>query len=427
MTRHPEFRLWPCHSLIDGSKIVAFRSAKEPLLSRSERLQYTATRLFSRDRTLGLRISTALLLTVIALAWPIAAAAQTGLDWRPDKTWVFAVGVLEYQHPDVWRNQPAAKAHRRDVQLVEHFRQSGIPAAQIVYLQDREATQQQIRQSLARLLQRTRQGDLLILYYTGHGSRDHQTREVHFVNYDAKDGSTAWSVVEIAKIVDQGFQGDKALLMADCCYSGALAEELRRHDRRVPFACLCSSFSHNSSTGNWTYTDAILKGLRGHPAVDLNGDGQVEFSEIAAYSELDMAFIEKQKSVSAISPHFPVSWKLATTAGRAKPRLGERLEVHWRDKWYRAQIFDVKENQFHITYVNFDSSWDEWVGSDRIRPYRPKEFSKGENVDVYWAHDQKWYPATIRRAWYGLHFVHYEGYAEEYDDWVPPDAVRPRR
>ncbi|HEY2249965.1 MAG TPA: caspase family protein, partial [Planctomycetaceae bacterium] len=200
-------------------------------------------------------LSTALVAAFYSLAWTFGAAADSGLDWRPDKTWVFAVGVLEYQHPDVWRNQPAAKTDRRDVQLVEHFRKTGVPAAQIVYLQDREATQKHIRQSLAQLLERTRQGDLLILYYTGHGSRDHKTREVHFVNYDAKDGPTAWSVAEIAKTVDQGFQGEKALLMADCCYSGGLYDELKRHDRRVPFACLCSSFSHNSSTGNWTYSD----------------------------------------------------------------------------------------------------------------------------------------------------------------------------
>lgn len=370
------------------------------------------------------RLSAALIIVSVCLGWTFEAAAETGLDWRPEQTWVFAVGVLEYQHPDVWRNQPAAKTHRRDVQLVEHFRQAGIPAAQIVYLQDREATQKHIRESLAHLLKRTRQGDLLILYYTGHGSRDHKTREVHFVNYDAKDGPTAWSVAEIAKTVDHGFQGDKALLMADCCYSGALAEELRRHDRRIPFACLCSSFSHNSSTGNWTYTDALLKGFRGNPAVDQNGDGQVEFSEIAAYSELDMGFIERQKSVSARSPHFPENWKLAAISGRANPRLGERVEVLWHDKWYRAQIIDVKEQQFRISYVNFDSSWDEWVGTDRIRAYRPKEFPIGENVDVYWSHDKKWYPATIRRAWYGLHFVHYDGYADEWDEWVRPDWVR---
>ena len=45
-------------------------------------------------------------------------------------------------------------------------------------------------------------------------------REVHFVNYDAKDGPTAWPVVEIQN-GRSGISGDKALLMADCCFSSA--------------------------------------------------------------------------------------------------------------------------------------------------------------------------------------------------------------
>lgn len=356
------------------------------------------------------------------------AVANEGPDWLPEKTWVFAVGVLEYQHPDVWPNQAAAKANRRDVDFVRHFRERGVPDEQIVYLQDRVATQQHIMRSLTDHLRRARAGDNLILYYAGHGFRDHKSRAVHFANYDARDGQSAWPVSEIVRAVDRDFQGDTALLMADCCYSGGLVDEVGRREGRIHIASLCSSFSHNSSTGNWTFTDSLLKGFRGHPAVDLDGDGHVAFSELATYTELDMGFIERQKAVSGRSPGFPKQWKVATTTGpRAGARLGERTEVVWKDKWYRAQIIDVKKDQFRIHYVNYDDTWDEWVGTDRMRPYRPSEFPEGARVDVYWKQDQKWYPAIVRRAWYGLHFVHYDGYANEYDDWVPPDYVRHRR
>jgi len=369
----------------------------------------------------------ALLIATCTTCQPIEAFAADGLDWHPEQTWVFAVGVLEYQHPEVWRNQPAAKKGRRDDQLVEHFARHGVAQDHIVYLRDREATQQRIRHALAEQLKRTRPGDLLVLYYTGHGSRDHKTRSVHFVNYDAKDGPTAWPVTEIVETVDAGFQGDKALLIADCCYSGALADEIRRHDRKKHFACLCSSYSHNSSTGNWTFSDALLKGLRGKPAVDLNADGQIAFSEIANYAELDMGFIEKQKSVSIRSKEFPEHWKVARTEGRFVPRLGERAEILWQDKWYRGQIINVEDATYQIHYVNYNNSWDEWVTADRIRPYRPHEFPQGTKVDAFWPQDKKWYPAEVRRGWYGLHLVHYDGYSEEYDDWVPPDNIRARR
>ncbi|HEY3965940.1 MAG TPA: Tudor-knot domain-containing protein [Planctomycetaceae bacterium] len=357
----------------------------------------------------------------------VAVAADPILDWRPEKTWLFAVGVLEYEHPQVWRNQPAAKTDRRDDHLVQHFRERGIPEKQIVYLRDREATQQHIGRALTGLLERTRPGDLLILYYTGHGFRDHKSRDVHFANYDAKDGPTAWPVRGIVDTVERHFQGDKALLMADCCYSGGLADEVQKRKGRIGFACLCSSFSHNSSTGNWTFTDALLKGFHGHPAVDRNGDGHIELSELADYSELDMGFIERQKAVSAKTSSFPEHWKAATTVGKSPARQGERVEVLWNDKWYRAQIITTKDGEFHIHYVNYPASWDEWVGKDRLRPYRPHEYPAGAEVNVHWSQDQNWYPARVRRSWYGLHFVHYDGYSEEYDDWVSPDSIRPRK
>jgi hypothetical protein len=358
---------------------------------------------------------------------PERARAADGVDWHPRQTWVFAVGVLEYQHPEVWRNQTGAKKDRRDDQFVEHFVKAGVPKERVIYLRDREATQQRIRHALADVLNRTQAGDLLVLYYTGHGSRDHKTRTVHFVNYDAKDGPTAWPVAEIVESVDAGFHGAKALLLADCCYSGGLADEVRRRDRKTSMACLCSSSSHNSSTGNWTFTDALLKGLRGTAAVDLNADGHIEFSEVATYAELDMGFIEQQKAVAARAHGFPESWKLAQTSGHFRPRLGERVEVLWKEKWYRAQIIDTGERQFRIHYVNYDNSWDEWVGAERIRPYQPHEIAAGAKIDVFWSQDKQWYPAEVRRSWYGLHLVHYDGYASEWDDWVAPADIRTRR
>jgi hypothetical protein len=47
-------------------------------------------------------------------------------------------------------------------------------------------------------------------------------------------------------------------------------------------------------------------------------------------------------------------------------------------------------------------------------------------VEVEWSQDQKWYPATIRKAWYGLHLVHYDDYDSSADEWVGPGAVRLR-
>ncbi len=79
-----------------------------------------------------------------------------------------------------------------------------------------------------------------------------------------------------------------------------------------------------------------------------------------------------------------------------------------------------------IPYVDFDDSWDEWIGPDRIRPYQPAQFAEGDKVQVQWESDQQWYPATVFKAWYGLHLVRYDGYDSSSDEWVGPGSIRLR-
>ncbi len=47
-------------------------------------------------------------------------------------------------------------------------------------------------------------------------------------------------------------------------------------------------------------------------------------------------------------------------------------EVKWEGEWYPAHVLQTKGDKYYITYVGYDSSWDEWVGKDRIRfPKKP--------------------------------------------------------
>lgn len=353
------------------------------------------------------------------------ATVRAEQGWQPKTTWVFAVGVLEWQKPESWPNMPNAKLNRRDVELVQYFRTAGVPDSQIVYLQDREATRAKIQQSLTHLLSLSRPGDLLVFYYAGHGARDRKTHAVHFANYDATDGASAWSVHSIVDDVEQGFRGERAMLLADCCFSGGLADEvLNRKTHRVHYAYLCSAFSHNSSTRNWTFTESLLQGFRGHPAVDLDGNGEIEFAELGRFAELDMGFIERQKAVFGMTSDFQKPMTVSKSKGPHPPRLGDRIEVEWQGKWYRAQVVDAAEHRFKVHYVKYADSWDEWIGPDRMRPFQPSHLSLDAQVEVRWPRDQKWYPSKIRRTWYGLHFVHYDGYPDEWDEWVASDAIR---
>jgi hypothetical protein len=49
-------------------------------------------------------------------------------------------------------------------------------------------------------------------------------------------------------------------------------------------------------------------------------------------------------------------------------RAGDAVQVRWKGQWYNASIVRVGDDKYKIHYDQYDSSWDEWVGPDRIRP-----------------------------------------------------------
>src|ERR1700736_2100502 len=111
----------------------------------------------------GMRTSIVRLLFVLLvfqLIPPVVSAKDLG--WQPQKTWVFVVGVLSWKHSETFASFPVK--NRRDNTLVEFFKQSGVPESQVVYLQDKQATQQRINNAFAEQLKKLRADDLLIVY-----------------------------------------------------------------------------------------------------------------------------------------------------------------------------------------------------------------------------------------------------------------------
>ena len=364
----------------------------------------------------------------MACAFSAAAEDESDLDWDPETTRVFIVGLLEWERADIWNSFPDCKPNRRDQQLADYFREAGVPADQFVYLQDAEATKRHIQKEFVKFLEDSEEGELLVFYFCGHGFRDRKTDETWFANYDAGDeNDSAWSVLSIYAAIEKHFSGNRALLLADCCHSGALYDLAQKHrDSDIAYAVLTSSYSHNSSTGNWTFSDSVLAGLNGEAAVDLNGDEVVDLSEIATYTELELAFIEGQKSMFSADSRFGRKVVLADVEDSVEARVGQRVEVDFDGKWYKAKTVDTDGPQLEVHYVNFPDSADEWVTPERIRPYQPAQFAAGDKVTVRWDTDGKWYPATVIRGWYGLHFVHYDDDSSLNDEWVGPGAIQLR-
>ncbi len=361
----------------------------------------------------------------VALFVLLSAAAHAEIGWDPERTWVFAVGILEWEHEEIYASFPDAMPNRADRRLVKVLEAAGVPDDHVVFLADEEATLASIRQRFKRQLDRTDKGDLLIVYFAGHGSRDRKTGQTYFANYDAGESyASHWPVKEIFSTVLDRFSGDEVIFMADCCHSGALHDEAAKHRDDLACACLTSSYSHNSSTGNWTFTESLIAGFQGSPLVDTDADGEVELRELATYTEEAMAYVEHQKAMFIATDDFDADMAIADTDGEPEDGLGRRVEVEWKGSWYPAQVIDVDGGSSQVHYLGYDDTWNEWVGEDRLRKPRVTTFANGTRVNVLWPKDKTWYRGTVLASQFGMHKVHYDGYSTEWDEWVPTSAVK---
>lgn len=347
------------------------------------------------------------------------------MEWNPEKTWLFAVGLLEWEDGETFAAFPDAKPNRSDAQLVDFFRDRGVPNSQIIYLQDRQATLAAIQAKFPQFLAQTDEDALLIFYFTGHGGWDSETGEHYFYNYDAgaEDPETYWSVSAIFDDIEEHFQGSHALLMADCCFSGGLINEVKRREGAIAYACVTSAYAHNTSTGAWTFTAALLKGLQGDPAVDLDEDRVITLYDFARYAELEVAFIEDQKSMFVTLNDFDPQMQLARVDGDSDPQIGRRVEAEYDGDWYKAKILESDEDEDEILVSYIVDGSEEWVERDRVRPYEPEMYDIGDGVE---AQDEEgnWLAATVKQAWYGLHYVSYDDHDETWDEWVGGDRLR---
>ena len=47
---------------------------------------------------------------------------------------------------------------------------------------------------------------------------------------------------------------------------------------------------------------------------------------------------------------------------------GQHVKVEWKGSWWDAMVREVDAGKYLIHYIGFDSSWDEWVDLERIKP-----------------------------------------------------------
>jgi RNA binding activity-knot of a chromodomain len=393
-------------------------------------------------RHAGVIRNVSLALLVIFVSAIGQSISAKGRQWQPQKTWVFVVGLLQFQQKDMFDSFP--QTNRRDGQLVEFFRQQGVPESQLVFLKDAQATTRRVETSFQIFLSKAEPDDLLVFYYTGHGYKSDDEHTTYFATYDASEDVQGWTTEAIVSDIEKYFKGSRALLTADTCYSGNLAEQTEKLGRRVSYATLASATSSHVSTENWTFTEMLLAGLRGKSFADINGDGEITLSELAADIKQDMSFAEAQRSVFVTTGDFDPEMDLALAARKVDPLISNRLEVRSEGDWYKARIIDARSGTYRVHYFGFEDTDDEWVTRRQFRipaivaggtngntrsswesnqnRGEANDYRAGTNVEASW--QGKWYPARLLKNQDDRHLVHYVGYDDSWDEWVNDNRLR---
>lgn len=304
-------------------------------------------------------------------------------DWQPRRTFVFVVGLLKWQNKDVFNSFP--QTNRRDAQLVEYFRQQGVPEDQIVFLKDAQATTRRVNKGFTEFLSKTQPGDFLFFYYTGHGYQSEDERTTYFATYDAGADVEGWATDAIVRDVEKYFRGSQALLAADTCFSGSLTAQAQRLGRRVSYATLTSSSATQQSTENWTFTEMLLDGFRGKSFADINGNGEITLAELAQDIRDDMAFAENQRSTFVTTGSFPANMLIASAARRIDPMISRRVEVRSDGDWFKAKVIDARRGTYQVHFYGYEEADNEWVTLRQIRSSRQNEYALNQRASSDWS------------------------------------------
>ncbi len=350
--------------------------------------------------------------TPAAAKGPDTGAGGGPARWEPAKTWAFAVGVIAYPGGQAWPEED-----RRDAEMIRELQARGVPASQITFITDKNATLAAVRASFEAFVASAPADAVLWLYFTGHGTRS-ETGVTEFALYDTK-----WPIPDVFSTIERRFPGRTALLFADCCYSGALGMEAMLRAGRVSYGALTSSLACTVSTGAWTFTECLIAGLRGAIPLDNDGTGLVTLAELARFAEREMAFNDGQLSTFVTTNGFDPKLVLASGTKRAHPLIGEYVEARWSDgRWYPGRIERLNGNKFLIRWAGYKETENEEVEERNIRPYSAREHAPGTRVTVEWR--GAWYPAQVLTARCGIHLVHYDDFEPIWDEWVSSSRIR---
>lgn len=113
---------------------------------------------------------------------------------------------------------------------------------------------------------------------------------------------------------------------------------------------------------------------------------------------------------------------LMASGVQAACKVGDAASVEWKGKWYPAKVTKVDGEKCCIHYDGYGNEWDECVGPERIKVKGANPYPAGTPVSVEWK--GSWYPAKVLEAKENSWKIHYDNYDSSWDEWVGPNRIK---
>lgn len=355
----------------------------------------------------------------------MARIQEKTVVWQPADTLVLLVGVLSWQDKSL---STFVDTNRYDQKLYETLLKRGVKRNNIIFLKDEQARLANIKDNLQNLANKSNEKSVFFFYYAGHGDPAEDGKDAYFLNYDcatANLASTSLHLSNLAEVLKKEFKGKKVILAADCCYSGYLnqvADELEKAN--INTLVMSSASANNESTGEWTFTRSLDEILSGRP---LFKDAGAELSASFAqdYIRYNMTYAEAQLANHYQTKGFPKKFILAKKQqgyDKNKPYLGQIKLTKYEGNYCKVRIIDQEGDNCKILFAGFDPNWEEWRNYSELKDIVYKNYPVNSKIMVEW--NKKWYKATVLKTNGVFHFVHYNDFESNWDEWVTSNRMK---
>lgn len=236
------------------------------------------------------------------------AASDATVTTAYANSWAIVIGINDYAH---W---PRLEHARHDARAVAGTLtgQFGFPASQVIVLEDGQATRNNILAAFHDRLADAGTGrdDRVFVFFAGHGAtrRLASGRDLgYIIPVDSRPEDFARDAIAMTDIqnIAESLRAKHVMFVMDACYSGlgltragpSSAAFLRDNARRSARQMLTAGGSDQQvadggPNGHSVFTWVLLQALAGKG--DLNGDGLITGTELAAYVAPAVAAVSQQ-------------------------------------------------------------------------------------------------------------------------------------